>query len=129
MVIVLRTKIYPLEAILQTCYHFVEKAYLYLDSDRSNSIVKVKITPKAKMHGKSLQLLKGDFMNELLHNALRHTISSHNKTIREYIVSRALCSALPYTGPSAEEVPEYKKDPLGIAIPWEEKYLTKKRSR
>jgi len=134
MNIQLNSKIYPLEAILNASYMFIDRAYIFLDSDsRKNGIV-VSLKGKQRLSPKKLEDLRGEFMNELLHCALRYKISKNNKKIREYIIGRALYSALPV---SMEETIldedsgklDYQQDPLGIAIPWEEKYGKKRDAR
>lgn len=126
----LNSKIYPLEAILNTCYIFIDRAYIFLDSDSKRDQIKVSIKGKHRLSEKQLESLHGEFMNELLHCALRYTVSKNNKKIREYIIGRALYSALPVPElTSSKEKLDYLEDPLGIALPWEEKYGKKKDKR
>lgn len=126
--IALDNKIYNIEAILNACYTFIERAYIFLDSDSQGRKITVLMKSKQNFSPKKIERLKGEFMNELLHNALRYTISKNNKKLREYIVGRALYSALPASEvASSEEKLDYIEDPLGIAVPWEEKYGKKKR--
>jgi len=126
----LDSKIYSLEAILNACYAFIERAYIFLDSDTNRGKISVSLKGKLKLSSRKLEQLRGEFMNELLCCALRYEISKKNKKIREYIIGRALYSALPAadlvtsTGKS-----DYQEDPLGIAIPWEEKYGKKKNAK
>ena len=123
--ITLNPNIYPLESILNTCYVFIDSFYIFLDSGSKGNI-KVYIKGKKVISKKQLELLKGKFNNELLYNALRYKISKNNKKIREYIIGRALYSALPDSDLSFKidnnKKLDYIDDPLGIAIPWEEKY-------
>jgi His-Xaa-Ser system protein HxsD len=131
----LDSKIYPTEAILNACYAFIDRAYIFLDSNSKAEDIIVSFKGKGRPSGKHLDMLRGEFMNELLHCALRCRISKENKKIREYIIGRALYSASPslkeeiLLGSSSKE-PDYKNDSLGIAVPWEEKYgKSKKRAR
>ena len=134
MKIQLNPKIYPLEAILNASYTFIDRAYVFLDSNSKGNEIVVSLKGKQRLSPKKLEDLRGEFMNELLHCALRYKISKNNKKIREYIIGRALYSALPV---SMEETIldedsgklDYQQDPLGIAIPWEEKYGKKKDAR
>ncbi len=74
-------------------------------------------------------MLIGEFKNELLNYVLRLSIAKNTGKIRDAIVERALFSALSpqETGKKgAEEV--FEEDPLGIALPWEEKYGKEKKS-
>ena len=123
MIIKLNTRIYPLEAILNACYAFIDRAYIFLDSDFSGKQIKVYFKDKKGLSRKRAELFRSEFMNELLHCALRCNISKNNRKIREYIVGRALCSAVSVSDLlSGSTKLDYQRDPLGIAIPWEEKY-------
>ncbi|PIP18801.1 MAG: His-Xaa-Ser system protein HxsD [Candidatus Omnitrophica bacterium CG23_combo_of_CG06-09_8_20_14_all_41_10] len=111
--------LYSLEAVYGACYVFIDRTYIFLDGDPQKEI-KVFIKGKDKLSLKAFNNLVGEFQNELLNYALRERINKNNRKIREYIVGRALFSAsdlLP-----EEKTYDYQKDPLGIAIPWEEKY-------
>jgi len=127
---------YPLEAIYGTAYVFLDKAYLFLVS-RPAKKIEVSLKGKKKLTKKQLENLKVEFLNELLNYSLRINLAKHNRKIREYIVSQALFAALggEEIAEEPEEKFEYEKDPLGIAIPWEEKYgqkskkSTKKKSK
>lgn len=123
--IILKEKLYPLEAILNACYSFLDRAYVYLDDKQNNGNISVLLKPKKKIAKNRLQTLEGEFMNEILQAVLRYQISKNNRKIRELIIGRALYSALndPNLAPSSNEgKSEYQEDPLGIAIPWENKF-------
>ena len=90
MVIKLNSKVYPLEGILNACYNFIDKAYIFLDSDSQVKQIKVYFKEKNRLSAGKLAGLKGEFMNELLHCALRYQISKNNKKLRECIIGRAL---------------------------------------
>lgn len=131
MEIKLNSNIYPVEAILNACYVFIDRVYISLDTDSKTENIKVSFKGKNRPSEKKLQTLKGEFMNELLHSALRYKVSKNNKKIREYIVGRALYSALPthdFDLSTPSEKLDYQEDPLGISIPWEEKYSKKKKN-
>jgi len=122
-------KEYSLEAVYGTAYVFIDRAYLFLDSKKKDQI-EVSLKGKKPLSSKQLGDLKGEFLNELLNYAVRIRLAKNNKKIREYIISQALLSAIGTEEP-AEEKMTYQDDPLGIAIPWEEKYgaQTKKSSK
>lgn len=126
----LSNKVYNLEAILNTCYIFVDRAYIFLDSDSKGERISVALKIKKKASQKQIKQIEGEFTNNLLHNNLRYKINKNNKKITEYIVSAALYSSLSDadTVNSFEKL-DYQEDPLGIAIPWEEKYGKKKSKR
>lgn len=128
LLISLNPKIYPLEAVYGACYVFIDRAYLFLDGNPEKEI-KIFIKGKEELNSKELEKLAGEFKNEVLNYTLRLSIAQNTKKIRETIVERALFSALPHQ--EEEFFPEKEKklveeDPLGIAIPWEEKYGKKK---
>ena len=111
---------YPLEAIYGAVYVFLDKSYIFIDT-QSVKKIEVSLRGKKKLTKKQLDNLKGEFLNELLNYTVRINLSKHNKRIREYIISQALFSASEGEENKENEV-KYEDDPLGIAIPWEEKY-------
>ena len=111
---------YPLEAVYGAAYVFLDKAYLFLNGQSSKKI-EISLKGKKKLTKKQLDNLKGEFLNELLNYTVRINLAKRNKKIREYIISQALFSALGGEENREDEV-KYEDDPLGIAIPWEEKY-------
>ncbi|MCU0679633.1 MAG: His-Xaa-Ser system protein HxsD [Planctomycetes bacterium] len=112
------TKLYPLEAIYGAAYVFVDRAYIFLDSPEKDTVA-VSLKPKDGLSGRKAAGLAGEFQNELLNYALRLNLAKYNKKIREYIIERALYASVQ----SDEENSDSEfDDPLGIAVPWEEKY-------
>lgn len=188
IIISVSQKLYPLEAIYGAAYAFLDKAYIYLE-EGPKSKIQITLKGKEKLTKNGLENLKGDFLNELLNSSLRDRISKKNKKIREYMIGRALASALSglegsaekreqkfkkessaknnvwdkknleeefekvlFSGKKPEEIiipwrkkiqreeslisdekdseksmPTWRRDPEGIAIPWEEKYLKKNK--
>ncbi len=129
-------KVYSLDAILGASYLFIDRAYVFFDCAGKDAVV-ASFKGKKKLSKNDMESLVGEFHNELLSQTLRVKLSKRNQKIREYIVQQAL-----YPGASApqEEPPEtdldreldeilkeaesgdYGDDPLGIAVPWEEKH-------
>jgi len=111
-------KIYPLEAIYGAAYVFVDRAYIFLDNPKKG-MIEVSLKPKEGLNAKKSASLAGEFNNELLNYTLRLSLAKYNKKIREYIIERAL-----YASVQSDEQPldNELEDPLGIAVPWEEKY-------
>ncbi len=134
IVFCLKTGVFPLEAIYGACYVFIDRAYVFLDGDPKKEII-VSLKGREKLNKKQLKALSGEFHNELLNYLLRVEIAKRNKKIRDFIVGTALVSALPtelLTQSSKTEIAEtanWQKDPLGIVIPWEEKYGKKAKKR
>lgn len=120
----LNTSVYPKEAILNACYVFMDRAYFLLDAPANGQYIKVSLKCKRKASKRQIKILKDEFLNELLHCVLRSVVSKNNKKIREYIIGRAIYSSLPINAmlSAGSKDFDYRRDPLGIAVPWEEKY-------
>jgi His-Xaa-Ser system protein HxsD len=129
--------VYPLEVIMGAAYVFVDRCYLLLDRTQDGRI-KVAFTPRPGAAEDGIQALAGEFQNELLAQALRARLFERHEKVREALVARALFGAAPEQ-PQASPAPtdeqlglearflpasddDYLEDPLGIAVPWEEKY-------
>lgn len=114
---------YPKEAVIITCCQFLRDNYVFLEKRKD---IRVMLTPK-KAGG--LQKIEREFRNELINNTLRYYISQKNKGIREYIVKTALFCSQPEEAADdlllkeleGAQAAGWQEDPLGIAIPWEEK--------
>jgi His-Xaa-Ser system protein HxsD len=124
----LNSKITSLEAIYSTCYAFLDKFYVYLDKNKENFLVNLRPKEGEKVN---LKTIEGEFRNELLNNLLREKISKNNFKIREYILGQAFYSSTPseieeFLSKTGEN---YVEDPLGIAVPWEEKTKPKKKAK
>lgn len=121
---------YPREAILTTCCQFLKDSYIFLKREREN--ISVLLTPKK---GAESGNLRDKFKHELFNNALRYNISQRNKNLREHIIKTALFCSEPREGRDdflfknleGTQTEDWKDDPLGIAIPWEEKHAKTKR--
>lgn len=144
-VIEVETRLYPLEAVLGAAYVFVDRCYLRVErAGRGRLAVRLKRKEGAAPDREALEALVGEFENELLHHALRDRLQRTRGRLREYLVARALLSAeeeppRPAPGgdrkaraagaadgssPLERDGPgdDYLDDPLGIAVPWEERY-------
>jgi His-Xaa-Ser system protein HxsD len=130
-IIKVKKDIYPLEAIYAASFHFIDDYYIHLDS-RKQGTVEITIKNKQKA-GKLPANLTENFFNELIYCASRIFAAKRNKKIREFIVGRALFSAVgeetAVDQPGQNGEGSYKEDPLGIAIPWEEKATRKKKKK
>lgn len=118
----LNSKLYPIEAIYSAAYVFIDRAYIFLDGDPQKEII-ICLKGKKKMNFKELEGLQGEFHNELLNYLLRVKIAKRNKKVRDFIVGTALVSSSNIFNSSLDGSDnDYLDDPLGIAVPWEEKY-------
>lgn len=123
VVFYLDTKIYSLETIYSATSSFLDRAYVLLDGDPAKEIA-VSLKGKTALDKKQLEVLSGEFYNELLNCLLRSEVVKNNQKIREYIVASALVSSLPASLMVANEEAnqgDWRDDPLEIAVPWEKK--------
>ena len=137
-------RIYGVDALLGTAYAFLDRCYILLDvADKDH----YKVTMWAKPYViQSLDELAGEFMNELVNEALRYKIAKQTERTREMVLARAIGHSIPAEPqPQESEAPledlppevarileeeddslDFLEDPLGIAVPWEEKFGKKK---
>lgn len=101
--------IYSLEAVQNAVYVFTGRAYVRVERPEPGRL-KVVMTVKAGLPAAGRVELRGEFDNELIHQALRQRISASNQKIREFIVTKALVSAQPASlvaasAPAAADAP------------------------
>lgn len=121
-------KIYSADVIYSAAYVFLDKAYVLVDGDPEDEII-VQLKPKNPY---DLEKLGREFNNELLSYSFYKTQAEKNTAVREAMIQRVLVTNDPSLAkqteePESKELKEenYKKDPLSIAIPWEEKHKKK----
>jgi His-Xaa-Ser system protein HxsD len=116
--------VYPLEAVYGACYLFLEKCFVYLSRLKPEAI-EVRLTSREPATPAQLDVLAGEFVNELLAQATRLRLSQATARIREYYTAAALRAAA--AAPSVDDLlaelesEELLEDPLEIMVPWEEK--------
>ena len=110
---------YSLESVYQAAYAMLDRLYFYFDKKAPDALI-AEIKPKKAVSAEGLEALKGEFFNELLNSELRVMVAKRTKKIRDALIAQALIGA------TAEKA-DYTKDPLGISLPWEEKYGRKKK--
>ncbi|MFY9401863.1 MAG: His-Xaa-Ser system protein HxsD [Candidatus Omnitrophota bacterium] len=125
VVISINPSLYPLGAIYGASYVFIDRAYIFLDGDEKK-VINIHIKSKKKVSLSALRSLVGEFQNELLNYSFRDKINKSTRKIREAIIERALAVFGPQEDFSEQDSGDYLKDPLGIAIPWEEKHVKPK---
>ena len=123
--VVLDRGLYPLDVIYGASYVFVDRCYVLLDSPDADH-VQVELRGREALDEAGLRSLAGEFGNELLNQAWRSQVTRNNRAVIEAVMAKAMAGAL---GPpdlddaAAEEFEaDAFDDPLGIAVPWEEKY-------
>lgn len=133
--IIVNSKIYPLSTIYSASYVFIDRCFIFLDGDPNEEII-VKLTPKNTSSIK-LDVLAGEFLNELINYAFYEVQSKKNIPLRNTLLHAALLTNAGINESNASESEEFDKidlseiddlddevfdDPEGIAVPWEEKY-------
>ncbi len=111
VVVSVNPKIYSLDVVYSAAYVLLDKAYVVIDGDPGEEIF---VEVRAK-DGDSVEVAR-ELNNQLINYAVFKTKSTENRAITDSIVQRALAT----NEDSMDE--SYLDDPLGIAVPWEEKY-------
>jgi His-Xaa-Ser system protein HxsD len=118
-------KLFPRDVVVSAAYMFLDRCYVRLEQAPRRHVL-VQIKGKKKLGKNQLANLAEEFENELLHQLIRRQVAERTDGLREVIVGRALFSAEPLEGEAAPDDSQadmdYLDDPLGIAVPWEEKY-------
>lgn len=121
--------LYPLDVVYGASYVFIDRAYVLLGRD--GDAITVDFASKDEGADEAaLRALAGDFSNELLSQALRRRITESNGPLLEAIVSAALAGASGTASPASfldddeedDDDLDFLDDPLGIAVPWEDKF-------
>lgn len=128
--VVVDEEVYPLDALYGAAYQFIDRCYVLLDRAAPGRF-RVTLSPKQGGDEEAeLRALVGELANELLSSAWRHRLVVENRAVIEATTAQAVSGAM--GPPSLEELADFDfggepfDDPLGIAIPWEEKYGKKK---
>lgn len=141
-VIKVHRKLYPKDVLFGTAFGFLELAFIQLDmADKDHIEVSIQVKPGRT--NLSVQDIAGEFANELVNQAVRLKLAKDTEEVRANIVGRAIAQSVPVrdSGPAPEPAPapdlppevakilaeeddslDFLDDPLGIAVPWEEKY-------
>jgi len=85
------TSCYPLAVIYRTCYAFTDRAYLWIEPNAGSSVT---VSIKRKSGTADIGNLVGDFANQLIDFAVRHTVQKETASIRNAIVQAALSEAV-----------------------------------
>jgi len=134
--------LYPADVLFGTAFTFLDRCYVHLDvADKER--VRVTIRRKKGVEHLTAADLAGEFANEMVNQAVRLRLAKQTESVRTSIVKRAIEQSLPVVRapvssepPPAPDLPpevakilaeeddnlDFLDDPLGIAVPWEEKY-------
>jgi His-Xaa-Ser system protein HxsD len=132
------TNLYTREAVLGAAYIFTDRCYVLLDAPEKDKL-SVELKGRTSLDQEALEVIVGEFGNELLSQTLREVVSRQHQPLIESIVSRNIGAALgPSQNPAEIDLSELEAlelddepfdDPLGIAVSWEDKYGKNKEDR
>jgi len=123
--------VFPRPVGLAAAYRFIDRCYVLVET-RPGKRLSVRLEDKEPAAPAARKALAGEFRNELLHQLVRRQVAERTDALRAAIVGRALLSAdealaSEAAAPAAAAEPlDFQDDPLGIAVPWEEKYGEKR---
>jgi His-Xaa-Ser system protein HxsD len=125
-------EVYALDAVYGAAYVFIDRCYVMIDRPEAGRL-RITLTPKqGGADEATLRQVAGELANELLACAWRHQLAVENRHVIETTTAQAIAGAM--GPPSLEDLADFDfgeepfEDPLGIAVPWEEKYGKKKDS-
>ncbi len=125
--------VYPIDAVYGAAYALIDRAFVLLDKEANpsgkGSRFLVQLRGKRTLDQAGVEALSGEFGNELLSQALRRKVVKQNNKIIEEIVTQAIAGATGASLPQDfvdddDDDLDFLDDPLGIAVPWEEKFKT-----
>lgn len=117
----LSDSVYPIAAVHGAAIIHIDKAYIRVERAEPGR-TRVALRPKlAGATQAELRDLGGQFLNELLHQALRIEVGAKTDKLRELVLGKGIMSA--ESGADTGGGVAFSEDPLGIARPWEETYL------
>jgi len=138
--ILVNKRLYTRDVLFGTAFIFLDRCYIHLDTaDKDHYKVDLRVKPDSKSIVAAD--LAGEFLNEMVNQAVRLKLAKTTELVRNTIVGRAIGQSMPFEQGSAASEPaidlppevakileeeddslDFLDDPLGIAIPWEEKY-------
>ncbi|NMB75139.1 MAG: hypothetical protein GYA21_08415 [Myxococcales bacterium] len=121
-------KLYPREVSLAAAYRFLDRFYVRAERVPPERL-RFTFKPRPSATEMAPDGIEDSFHDELLQQLMRHQVAEATAGIREVLVRTALQAA--EGNPTAldgnaggSDTAGYLDDPLGIAVPWEEKYGT-----
>lgn len=139
-VLTIHKSLYPKDVLFGTAFVFLDRCYVHLDMADEDH-VRVSLRVKPGVSGQTAADMAGEFGNEMVAQAVRLRLAKTTEPVRTEIVKRAIGQSLPAPQPARTPPPppdlppevakilaeeddnlDFLDDPLGIAVPWEEKY-------
>lgn len=102
--------IYSIDAILKTCYLFLDTLYIFAEPDPFEKKINLYLSPQDKIE--NMPEIIGEFSNRLLWQEVRGRISDETRPIREMIVKQAFTEISALENDRTGE--DYNLDPLEI---------------
>lgn len=116
-------ELYDLDVIMGAAWLFLDRCYAWLDRPGDRR-VEVVLKARGEIDTAGLEALAGEFVNELLNQAVRKHVGEANARLREFIMAKAFFAL---DAPStidkllAElDEEELGEEPLDIVVPWAE---------
>ena len=103
-------QVYRLAAVKKAAYRFGDRCFAEILANVDGRI-EVRLTPKSNTS--ALDLLEGEFRNEVLDQDLRESVAEETERVRNLLLAQAF-SQVSLTD-HAGESGDYRNDPLGIA--------------
>ena len=94
--IVIDTSVYGEKTALKSAYRFSDKAFIHIQQ-RAEKQIEVRL--RAKNSGDDIDLLAGEFTNDLLEQRLREIVAKETEPIRDLIITHALSKTTIINGP------------------------------
>jgi His-Xaa-Ser system protein HxsD len=118
-------RLVALDDVYGACYVLLARAFIRLEDDDGAVVVRL----KPREPGVAAESLADELASELVNQRVRRQLARQHTRLREMIVGRALFGAGVESLPEVEAAPalaggaDWMSDPLGIAVPWEERYV------
>lgn len=80
-------ELYPKDVLIKAAFHFLDVAYVHLDCNETEYIVRVNAKDACNID-------EAEFDNEILSQLARHTILEQTKEVRTLTLARALGSSV-----------------------------------
>ena len=91
MIVKYKKELYSINVLFRTCYKFTDNAYVHLDTDDDNYIVR--ISPKDE--NDTLDYAK-EFANQMIEETNREIVIEQTKNIRQILFARSMASTVVY---------------------------------
>lgn len=102
--------VYRLSAIKKASYRFGDRCFVHISQSGAGT---VQVCLTAKRDGDPVNVLVGEFENEVLDQELREVIADETRPIRDLLLAQAFSGVSLTDSPG--ETGDFRADPLGIS--------------